>query len=63
MWGIGMDAFWKVYCRLGESGRKEVIKQYLNRQISNNLNPQIKPHKFSFPRLVTNLQTHSEKRF
>ena len=63
MWGIGMDAFWKVYCRLGESGRKEVIKKYLNRQISNNLNPQIKPHKFSFPPLVTNLQTYSKKRF
>ena len=58
-----MDAFWKVYCRLDESGRKEVIKKYLNRQISNNLNPQIKTHKFLFPPLVTNLQTYSKKRF
>jgi hypothetical protein len=57
MWGIRMDAFWKVYCRLGESERKEVINKYLNRQISNNLNLQINPHKFSLPRLVTNLQT------
>ena len=52
-----MDAFWKVYCRLGESERKEVINKYLNRQISNNLNLQINPHKFSLPPLVTNLQT------
>ena len=52
-----MDAFWEVYCRLGESGRKEVIKKYLNRQISSNVNPQIKTNKFSFPPLVTNLQT------
>ena len=57
MWGIRMDAFWKVYCRLGESERKEVINKYLNRPISNNLNLQINPHKFSLPRLVTNLQT------
>jgi hypothetical protein len=41
-----MDAFWKVYCRLDESGRKEVIQKYLNRHISNNLNPQIEPPKF-----------------
>ena len=58
-----MDAFWTVYCRLDESGRKEVIKKYLNRPISNNLNLQIKTHKFSSPPLVTNLQTYSEKRF
>lgn len=58
-----MDAFWKVYCRLDESGRKEVIKKYLNRPISINLNPQIKTHKLSSPSLVTNLQTHSKKRF
>ena len=57
MWGIRMDAFWKVYCRLGESERKEVINKYLNRPISNNLNLQINPHKFSLPLLVTNLQT------
>ena len=58
-----MDAFWKVYCRLDESGRKEVIQKYLNRQISNKLNPQIEPHKFKFPPLVINLQTYSKKNF
>jgi len=52
-----MDAFWKVYCRLDESGRKKVIKKYLNRPVS------INPHEFSSPPLVTNLQTHSKKRF
>jgi hypothetical protein len=58
-----MDAFWKVYCRLDESGRKEIIKKYLNRHISNNLDTQIEPHKFSSPPLVTNLQTDPKKSF
>lgn len=57
-----MDAFWKIYCKLDESERKNALYEYLGKHISKNLNPQNQPNKFLLPNRFTNPRTNLKKK-